>query len=146
MKFTAGFLVAVILALMMLTVTQCKTGSVSPAIVSYSYAVPIINPPDTFQVAYNLSLLGNRTAHITFQDNGVWKIQVLSQSRATFSFINPADNSTIYIVSPDTVGFQGGLQYSFVAYSTSNDSIKGLYFVKFTKLPFLDYGSFSPRY
>ena len=146
MRFTAGFFVAVVVVVMMFTETQCTKGTVPPAIASYSFAVPIINPPDTFQVAYNLTLLGYRTAHITFQDSAVWKIQILSHSLATFSFVNPSNDSTIYLTSPDSVGFKGAVNYSFTVNNTISDSTRRLYFVKFTKLSFLNYSSFSPRY
>ncbi len=146
MKSTTGFFLAVILGILILTETQCNTSSVTPEIVSYSFAVPIINPPDTFQVIYNLALLGNQTAHISFQDSAVWKIEIRSQSLATFSFTNPANDSTIYVIRADTAGFKGGVKYSFTLNNSISDSTRRLYFVRFTKLPFVDYSSFSPKY
>lgn len=145
MKFKNGFFVVVILGALMLTVTQCNKAPKTPTITSYSYIKPIINPPDTFQVAYDLNFSGNLIAHITFQDSAVWKIQVLSQSPITYGFVNPVNDSMVYIKSPDTVGFKANVQYSFIANNVNNDLYKDLYFVKFTKLP-LDYNTFPHKY
>ena len=145
MKFSAGFLLAVILGFFMLTEIQCNKAPASPGITSFSYIKPIINPPDTFQVAYDLNFSGNLIAHITFQDSAVWRIQVLTQSPITYGFVNPTNDSMVYITSPDTVGLRGNVQYSFIANNVNNDQYKNLYFVQFTKLP-LDYHSYPNRY
>jgi hypothetical protein len=145
MRFSAGFFVAVVLSFFLLTETQCNKTPASPGITSYSYIKPIVNPPDTFQVAYDLNFSGNLIAHITFQDSAVWRIQVLTQSPITYGFIDPAKDSMVYIKSTDTVGFRGNFQYSFIANNVNNDQYKDLYFVKFTKLP-IDYHTFPKRY
>jgi len=129
----------------MLTEIQCNKAPASPDITSFSYIKPIINPPDTFQVAYDLNFSGNLIAHITFQDSAVWRIQVLTQSPITYGFVNPTNDSMVYITSPDTVGLRGNVQYSFIANNVNNDQYKNLYFVQFTKLP-LDYHSYPNRY
>lgn len=145
MRFTAGFFVAVILSVFMLTEIQCNKNPVKPGVTTYSYLNPIVNPPDTFKVAYNLNISGNLTAHITFQDSAVWRIQLLTQSLINYGFVNPANNSMIYIKSPDTVGYRGNIQYSFIANNNLDSLQTDLYFVKFTKLP-LDYHTFPHRY
>jgi len=146
MKFSAGFFVAVFFSFFLLTETQCNKSQVNPGITSYSYLHPIINPPDSFQVVYDLNVPGNLIAHITFQNSAVWKIQVLTQSLITYSFIDPAKDSSVYIKNPDTIGFKGNLQYSFIANNVNNDNQhENLYHVKFTKLP-IDYHTFPKRY
>jgi hypothetical protein len=146
MRFKTGLLLVVILGAIIFTVAGCKPASVKPNIITFSYVNPILNPPDTFQVAYDLNLLGNRAARITFQDSAVWKIEVMTQSLATFGFINPADNTIIYLDGNDSIGFKGGTKYSFVLNNSTEDTLSGLYFVKFTKLPQLDYSTFYRRY
>ena len=146
MKFKAGFFVAVLMGVFMLTEIQCNKAPTSPQITSYGFAQPIVNPPDTFQVVYDLNIAGNLIAHITFQDSAVWKIQLLSQSPINYGFLNPAKDSTVYITSPDSIGFRGQVQYSFIANNINNNNqYSNLYFVQFTKLP-LDYNSFPKRY
>lgn len=146
MRFKTGFIWVVILGAILFTVAGCKPTPVKPAIFTYSYVNPILNPPDTFQVVYDLNLLGNRAARITFQDSAVWKIEIMTQSLATFGFINPADNKIVYLDGNDTVGFKGGTEYSFVLNNSTEDTLSGLYFVKFTKLLQFDYSSFSRKY
>lgn len=150
MRLRAGFLVAVVLGLLIFVVAGCNKNPAGPNIVTYSYLTPIINPPDTFQVAYNIDISGDHIAHITFGDSAVWKIQALTESRISFGFKNPANNTIVYLKSPDTVGFRSDFQYSFIANNNnaSGDTttdIMGLYYVKFTKLS-LDYSSFPKRY
>lgn len=146
MKRKAGFFAAVVLALLVFSEAGCNKKPSGPNVVTYSYQVPILNPPDTFQVAYNLYVTNNLTARITFQDSAVWKIQKITQNQVNFGFINPANNSTVFINSPDTAGFRGNLQYTFIVNNlASSDSTLGMYYVKFTKLP-LDYSSFPHRY
>lgn len=138
---------AVVLGVFMLIEIQCNKTAVSPDITSYSYNKPIINPPDTFQVAYDLNFSGNLISHITFQDSAVWRIQILTQSSSiTYGFVNPSNDSMVYISISDTVGFRGNIQYSFIANNMNNDSIhENVYYVKFTKLP-IDYHSFPSKY
>lgn len=145
MRFTAGFFVAVILSVFMLVEIQCNKNPVKPSITTYSYLNPIINPPDTFKVAYNLNIAGNLIAHITFQDSAVWKIQLLTQGPINYGFINPKDNSMVYITNPDTIGLRGDIQYSFIADNNLDSLQTDLYLVKFIKLS-LDYNSFPHRY
>lgn len=146
MRFKTGFFLVVIFGVIMFTVTRCNTSPVSPSIVTYSYVNPILNPPDTFRVAYDLNLLGNREALITFQDSAVWNIEVQTQSLATLGFINPLDNSLVYLDGNDTIGFRSGIKYSFILNNSNTDSLRGLYFVKFTKLPDIDYNTFFRKY
>lgn len=148
MKQRAGFLVAVALGLLIFSVTGCNKTESGPDVVTYSYLKPIISPPDTFQVAYDVTISGNHIAHITFQDSAVWKIQALTENRRiSFGFNNPANNSMVYLKNPDTIAFRSGVQYSFIVNIASVDTTatRGLYYVKFTRQP-LDYSSFSKRY
>lgn len=144
MKITSRLILTIVVGILLLTVSQCNTTPLVPAIPNFSYLEPIVNPPDTFQIAYNLNTYGDKIAHITFKDNAVWKLQILGDSRALFSVLNPVNDSARYILSVDTIGFRGGLKFSFVANNNNAQNI-GLYFVQFTRLP-LKYNSFSPRY
>ncbi|MBE0650389.1 MAG: hypothetical protein IH595_06070 [Bacteroidales bacterium] len=146
MRFKTGFFLVVIFGVIMFTVTRCNTSPVSPSVVTYSYVNPILNPPDTFRVVYDLNLLGNREALITFQNSAVWHIEVQTQSLAKFGFINPSDNSLVYLDGNDTIGFRSDIEYSFILNNSNTDSLRGLYFVKFTKLPDIDYNTFVRKY
>ncbi len=146
MRFKAGVFWSLVLGAFFFTVAGCKPTPIKLAVPTYSYVNPIVNPPDTFQVAYDLNLQGNRTALITFQDSAVWYIQIMTQSQATFGFINPTNHTTVFLNGNDTLGFRSGIAYSFVVNNGTADTLSGLYFVKFTRLPQLDYSSFYRKY
>lgn len=128
---------------------QCNSTPVSPSIKQYSNWIPIVNPPDTFQVIYSLNSYGDKTATITFADSSVWQIKILSDSRMLFGVIHP-DSVWKAIHPVDTIGFRGNVQYLFVASNSSTGNpgsyfVQGNYFVQFTKLP-INYTSFSRKY
>lgn len=145
MKSKGKYLLSVLFAgLLLMPVWQCNPTQVNPAIVQYSYLTPIVNPPDTFRVVFNLSSYGNKPAYITFQDSAVWQIHILSDTRALFGVVDPGDSTFQGIKAIDTLGFQGSMIYTFFANNNNIDNLSS-YFVQFTKLP-IDYSSFSKKY
>ncbi|MBN2615513.1 MAG: hypothetical protein JXR71_07435 [Bacteroidales bacterium] len=145
MKSKGKYILSVLLTGMVLLLAwQCNPDPVNPAIDQYSYLNPIVNPPDTFQVIYNLSTYGNKSAYITFQDSAVWKIQILSDTRAIFGVVDKRDSSLQLIGAVDTLGFQGNISYTFIANNNNIDNLNS-YFVQFTKLP-IDYSSYPKKF
>lgn len=145
MKSKGTYLLSVLFAgMLLLFAWGCNKTPNGPSVVQYSYLTPVVNPPDTFQVVYNLSTYGNKSAYITFQDSAVWQIKVLSDVRALLWVVDPKDSSLNGIKAIDTIGFQGGQSYTFIA---NNNNIDGMssYFVQFTKLS-INYSSFSRKY
>ncbi len=143
MKKIWGFLVALVMGILLIAGTQCKPKPPINNIPVFSSLTPIINPPDTFQIAYNLSTYGNKLAYVTFKDSSVWKISLQGSPRVSFGFISPIDSSFIFITDNDTLGFRGGVQFTFIA--DKNNYVVGPYFVQFLRLP-INYNNFSPKY
>ncbi|MBN2638188.1 MAG: hypothetical protein JXR65_03755 [Bacteroidales bacterium] len=145
MKSKSSIILGLVLAgLISLLAWQCNTTPINPAVKQYSYLDPVVNPPDTFQLIYNLSTYGDKMAYVTFQDSAVWQIKVLSDGRALFGIIDPKDSTWKAISAVDTLGFQGSTQYTFVANNNNIDNL-GSYFVEFTKLP-ITYNDYSKKY
>ena len=115
---------------------------VDPQFPTYSYIDPIVNPPAEFEILYNMSLNGNQPAYVTFENDAVWVISKLGESRVSFAIANDTEN---YIIgSVDTVGLKGGFPYKFIA---NNNNYPDLYnfFTHFTKLS-VDYDGFEPKF
>lgn len=123
---------------------QCNPKPVDPSITRYSYLDPIVDPPDTFQVLYNVSTFGDKPANITFQDSAVWKISLMGDGRVLFGVIDPNDSSWNSISANDTIGFQGNVSYTFVATNNNVDDLS-TYYVQFTKLP-INYSGFPRKF
>ena len=145
MKSIGKFLLLVLFAgIISVFAWQCNDTVVGPAVQQYSYLDPVVNPPDTFQLLYNLNSNGDKSAYITFQDSAVWQVRVLSNPIALFGVIDPKDSSWNSINTVDTLGFRGALQYTFVANNNNYEDLS-TYAIQFTKLP-IDYNSFSKKY
>lgn len=138
-----GFLVALVMGTLLIAGTQCKPKPPISNIHVYSNFTPIVNPPDTFLIAFNLSTYGNKLADITFKDSSVWNISLQGSPRVSFALISPIDSSYVFITNNDTLGFRGGVQFTFIA--DKNNYIVGPYFVQFLRLP-INYNTFSPKY
>ena len=138
------FLYITIITLSAITVLNinCQNNAPEPGYPVYNYADPIINPPDIFQVMYNISYFGDRFASITFQDDAVWLIQKIGDNRVMFWGIN--DSTVRIIESSDKLGLKGGVTYVFGA---NNNNIEELnnFFAQFNKLE-LDYSTFEPKF
>jgi hypothetical protein len=115
---------------------------VDPQFPTYSYIDPIINPPSEFEILYNMSLNGIQPAYVTFENDAVWVISKLGESRVSFAIAN--DTSTYIIESVDTVGLKGGYVYRFIA---NNNNYPDLYnfFTHFSKVS-VDYNNFEPKF
>jgi hypothetical protein len=122
----------------------CKsTDPVDSQFITYNYTDTITNPSSEFEILYNMSLYGDQIAYVTFEEDAVWVISKLGESRVIFA-IAANDVSPHIIGSVDTVGLMGGYQYKFIA---NNNNYPDLYnfFTHFTKLS-VDYYSFEPKF
>lgn len=108
----------------------------------YSYTEPVVNPPDIFQVVYNISYTGDRPAYITFEDDAVWLVENLGDSRINYWAQN--DTASLLIPSSDTLALKAGYTYLFIA-NNNNYSDFNNFFTMFTKLP-LEYEDFEPKF
>jgi hypothetical protein len=133
-----------VLGVLILSGADCNKKPTEPEIPLFSYLDPILNPPDTFQVAYNLSTYGDKIANIYFANDAVWLIEKLGAGKATLKAVNVNAGTTFVIDSKDTLALKGGIQYAFIANNNNYTDI-GNYFVQFTKLP-LNYDTFEPKF
>ncbi len=141
-NFARLFLLAA-LGIFILSGADCNKHPSGPEIPLFSYLDPIVNPPDTFQIAYNVSTYGDKIAHVTFSSDGVWFIEKLGDGRVTFKAVNTDTDSTYIVNRNDSLGLKAGVHYVFIANNNNYTDI-GNYFVQFTKLP-LDYNNFEPK-
>ncbi len=141
-NYTKLFLVSLI-SIVMLSSADCNKYPTGHEIPLYSYLEPIINPPDTFQIAYNLSTYGDKIAHVSFQNNAVWLVEKLGVGKIIFKAVS-YDSTMVVIDSEDTLAMKGGEPYAFI---TNNNNYTGLgnYFVQFTRLS-ISYDSYEPKF
>jgi hypothetical protein len=144
MKKNVKLLLLSLFTILIFSGADCHKKPVGPEIPLYSYLNRIVNPPDTFQIAYNLSTYGDKTAHVVFKENAVWLVEKQGAGKVIFKAID--DNSGVIIVidDKDTLAMQGGIPYSFIANNNNFTDITN-YFVQFTKLP-LSYDNFQPKF
>ncbi len=142
MRKTLIFLGLILLPIISLFTEGCSSSNnVTPQYPTYSYIDPIINPPDEFDILYNMSLMGDQSAYVTFDSNAVWKVEKLGDSRIGFAVSN--DTIVRIISSVDTIGFKGGFIYTFVANNNNYPDFNN-FFTHFTKLS-IDYNGFKPK-
>jgi hypothetical protein len=141
MKTFVKITFAVLASLFVLSGSQCNKHDDEPAIPQFSSTEPIVNPPDTFQVIFNISTFGDKYAAITFEENAVWRIEKLGAGRSSFRIEN--DTDTRYI-SVDTLGLKGGFKYKFIANNNNYLEYTNLY-TQFTKLN-IPYDDFEPKF
>jgi hypothetical protein len=120
---------------------SCNNGSGSD-IKTYSYTTPIVDPPATFNIVFNIGGYGDRVAEVTFSQNAVWKIEKLGDGRV--NMMMNTGNNNLTIISSDTLGLQADKVY-YVVVNNNNYSEFNNYFVGFTNLG-LDYASFEPKF
>ncbi len=143
MKIFLKTLLAVVVLILILSASQCNNKSPSPEEIKiYSYTDSIINPPDSFQIVFNISVVGDKYAHVTFKDSTVWLIEKLGDSRITFFIENNKD--TKIILSKDTLALKGGFHYTFVANNNYYSEFTTFY-TQLTKLN-LDYKTFKHKF
>lgn len=129
-------------AIILLSYAGCKINNEPTPWPVYSYTEPIINPPDTFQVVYNISQDGDRAAYITFEEDAVWLVEKLGDARIDYWAYNGDSTLTIYVA--DTLGMRGGRTYTFVGNNNNYDDFNN-FFTQFTKLNF-EYTEFEPKF
>jgi hypothetical protein len=123
--------------------SSCKTKSSPSPWPVYSYTDSIVNPPDTFQVVYNISQPGDRITPIVFGEDAVWLVEKLGDSRIYFYGFN--GNDAIIVEISDTIAMKGGYVYTFIA-----NNVQGLpdfnnFFTQFNKLN-IDYTTYEPKF
>ena len=125
-----------------LIISSCNNGDTPPEIPTYSYSVPVVNPPAKFNIVYYISSDGNKVSDVTFEQNAVWIIEKLGDSRVNLTITNQAEN--LGIVARDTLGLQANMVYHVTVNNNSYTDYTN-YFIGFTKLE-LDYESFNPKF
>ena len=141
-KFIIWILVAFVSVVIFQSV-GCKPSTPSgPQIPVYFYSDSIVNPPDIFQIMFNISTYGDRFAIVTFENDAVWYIRKLGDNRVYFSAIN--DSTSFIIEEADTLGLKRGYTYYFKANNNNNPEFNN-FFAEFTKLE-TDYNGFEPKF
>lgn len=108
----------------------------------FSYAEPIVNPPDEFLVVFNTSMVGDRFALISFAEDKVWEIEKLGDGRISLFMSNDSVNHPITLM--DTLGLKAGMNYKIIVSNIYTSEFNN-FFVGFTKLD-LDYETFQPKF
>jgi len=142
MKRTILYTTALFLGMVLLQNNGCKPESANPQFPAYSSNEIIVNPPDVFQVVYDISYNGNRVANITFETDAVWRIEKLGDVRMYFWASNDSLNHVIEKI--DTLGLVGGKNYTFSANNNNIVEFNTL-FTQFDKLE-IDYEGFEPKF
>ncbi len=130
------------LAFILLQNNGCKPEPAKPQYPAYSSNDNIVNPPDIFQVIYDISYNGNRIANITFENDAVWRIEKLGDVRIYFWANN--DSISHVIEKIDTLALVGGKNYIFGANNNNYNEFNSL-FTQFDRLE-IDYEGFEPKF
>lgn len=142
MKNYAKLFLISIIGILMLALTACNKYHTNPEIKVFSYLEPVINPPDTFQIAYNIRTYGDKIAKVFFKENAVWLVEKLGADKVILKALS--DSSTLFINNKDTLAMKGSKQYIFIVNNNNYTNFTN-YFIQFTKLP-LSYNSFKPKF
>ncbi len=142
MKSYAKLLLIFLTGIVMLSSADCNKQPAEPQIPIFSYLEPVINPPDTFQIAYNISTYGDKIAKVSFKNNAVWLVEKLGAGKVILKAAS--DTTVLYIESKDTLAMKGNKQYLFIVNNNNYTNFTN-YLVQFTKLP-LSYDSFEPKF
>ncbi len=140
MKRTLWVVLFSVLVFGIFTASQCNKPPLNK-VPTFSYLQPIVNPPDTFQIAFNLSSYGDKFAHVTFADSAVWLIERMGDGRAIVRIKH--NSGALPILGSDTLGLQANEDYMFVA--NNNNYNIGNFFIQLTKLP-IDYHAFNQKF
>jgi len=108
----------------------------------FSYADPIVNPPDDFLVVFNTGMVGDRYALISFAKDNVWEIEKLGDGRISLFLSNDSINHPITRI--DTLGLKAGMTYKIIVSNIYTSEFNN-FFIGFTKLD-LDYETFQPKF
>ncbi len=142
MKSNAKFFLISLMGIVILSSADCNKHPAGPQIPVFSYLEPVLNPPDTFQIAYDISTYGDKIAKVVFKNDAVWFVEKLGVGKITLKAVN--DTSVLYIESVDTLAMKGSKQYYFIVNNNNYTDFTN-YFVQFTKLP-LSYKNFEPKF
>jgi len=142
MKKFIGYTIILVSTLLLLQSNSCNSDNPGPSFPAYNYTTPINNPPDVFQVIYDISFVGDRLSYITFEEDAVWFIEKLGDSRIVFRA--NTDSTTIAIIKSDTLGLKGGYTYVFSANNNNYPEFNTL-FTQFNKLD-IEYNTFEPKF
>ncbi|MFK5855003.1 MAG: hypothetical protein QM503_02655 [Bacteroidota bacterium] len=144
MKYKIIYPILALAMVVMVLSDGCKPQGedIDPQFPTYSYIDPIVNPPDVFEILFNMSLNGNQNAYVTFKEDAVWIIEKLGESRISFAIAN--DTSNHIISSVDTIGLKGGYTYLFVANNNNYPDFFN-FFTHYSKTS-LDYNEFEPKF
>lgn len=142
MKNPFLYLSIILLSALAVLNADCTPNNPDPKYPTYSFVDPIVNPPDTFQIIFNISTDGDKLAHVTFEKDAVWLIEKLGDSRINYSVNN--DTASLTIVASDTLGLKAGYTYIFVANNNNYNEFNN-FFTQFNKTAF-DYNTFEPKF
>ncbi|VAW28975.1 hypothetical protein MNBD_BACTEROID07-623 [hydrothermal vent metagenome] len=142
MKSYAKLILVSLLGIVILSSADCNKNPTGPQIPVYSFLESVLNPPDTFQIAYNISTYGDKIATVVFKNDAVWLVEKLGAGKVILKAVS--DTSVLYIQSKDTLALKGSKQYLFIVNNNNYTDFTN-YLVQFTKLP-LSYKSFEPKF
>ncbi len=143
MKSHAKLILISLIVVVMLSAADCNKQPTGPQIPVYSFLEPVINPPDTFQIVYNISTYGDKIAKVYFKNDAVWLVEKRGAGKVILKAVN--DTSTRFIESKDTLAMKGSKKYLFIVNNNNYYTDFTNYLVQFTKLP-LSYSSFEPKF
>lgn len=143
MKNLFLYISIIVLSALAILNINCEKPDPGPGYPVYYYMDSIVNPPDIFQVMYNISYPGDRFAQITFEENAVWLVQKLGGDGRIMFWANIGTTQLI-IDNSDTLGLKAGVNYIFAA---NNNNYEGFnnFFAQFNKLA-IDYDGFEPKF
>ncbi len=142
MKNFKILILAFAVMVLMFSFAECNKSNSTSDIPVYSYLTPVVNPPDVFQLVFNISTYGNKEATIKFDTSAVWLVEKLGDGRINFWVTNDSTTRNIFIA--DTLGFKGGYTYTFTANNNNYEEFNN-FFTQFTKLA-IDYDTFEPKF
>ncbi len=142
MKNHAKLLLISLIGFVVLSAADCNKQPTGPQIRVYSFLEPVINPPDTFQIAYNISSYGDKIAKVFFKNDAVWLVEKRGAGKVTLKAVS--DTSTLFIENKDTLAMKGSKKYLFIVNNNNYTDFTN-YLVQFTKLS-LSYNNFKPKF
>lgn len=139
-----------ILLIFTLTNSACyKNSTIETELPSFSSVDDVINPPDEFELVFNLRTFNDYEGIIVFESNAVWEIEKITALSSLFwvervypSYTDKIDFGQLGVVSYQ-IGFAGGITYHFWANSNGIEDA-GNFFVRFKKMD-VDYETFHPK-
>jgi len=128
--------------ILVLSFGECNKSNSESDIPVFSYLTPVIDPPATFQLVFNISTYGNKEASIKFDTRAGWLVEKLGDGRINFWVTNDSTTRNIFIA--DTLGFKGGYTYTFTANNNNYEEFNN-FFTQFNKLA-IEYDTFEPKF